>query len=253
MQVYKVGKCVVVVALALLLLSCASSPARLKPVEEVLGKGWVCYTAPDGYKLAGIVVEVTNDGKYIFDADYSSLSIETQSSIGSVTTNNTTTFGGVVRLLESFKAVDKDASFTADLTRKADLAVTYGGTMKQMLPGKAVEAIADEHSKRKLVPTSTYILFRESHSAKSVDTLINDSIVAGLGLTAKLNQLVDVNPKISRDSSSRYKPKEEYGKPIGICTIATELIPEKKFDGNTTLRVGNQISVPTDIVITDRK
>ena len=129
MQVYKVGKCVVVVALALLLLSCASSPARLKPVEEVLGKGWVCYTAPDGYKLAGIVVEVTNDGKYIFDADYSSLSIETQSSIGSVTTNNTTTFGGVVRLLESFKAVDKDASFTADLTRKADLAVTYGGTM----------------------------------------------------------------------------------------------------------------------------
>ena len=84
MHVYKVGKCVVVVALALLLLSCASSPARLKPVEEVLGKGWVCYTAPDGYKLAGIVVEVTNDGKYIFDADYSSLSIETQSSIGSV-------------------------------------------------------------------------------------------------------------------------------------------------------------------------
>jgi len=228
-------------------------PARIKPVEEVLGKGWTCYAAPDGYKVAGVVVEVTSDGKYLFDADYSSLSKEVPSAIGSVSMKSTTTLGGVVKLLESFKVVDKDTSFTADLTHKADIAVAYGGTKKQVLPGGSVETITAERAKRRLVPTSTYFVFRESHSAKSVDILVGDSVVGSLGLTAKLNQIVDVNPKIARDASSQYKLKDAYEKPLGVCTIATELVPDRQFDGNTKLKLGNIVDVPTDVVISGRK
>jgi DNA gyrase/topoisomerase IV subunit B len=83
--------------------------------------------------------------------------------------------------------------------------------------------------------------------------LVGDSVVGSLGLTAKLNQIVDVNPKIARDASSQYKLKDAYEKPLGVCTIATELVPDRQFDGNTKLKLGNIVDVPTDVVISGRK
>jgi len=236
--------------LCLLTVSCTGHlPSRIKPIEEPLGKGWTCYAAPDAFKKAGIVVEATSDGKYLFDSDFSARAIEATSAIGTATVNSTTTLGGVLQLLKTFLVFNRDAKIEADLTRKVVIKAAYGGTKKQVISGNDVQDIANVYSSRKLTPTSHYFVFRESHSATSVDILVDRSVVGSLGATAILDGLVDVSPKISRDAANNYRLKDKYDKPVGICTLATELVIERGFGGQTTVRPGEEYPVPDNIII----
>ena len=236
--------------LSVLTVSCAGSlPPRIPPIEEVLGKGWTCYAAPDAFKKAGIVVEATADGKYLFDKDYSAKAIEGASAIGTARVTSTTTLGGVLQLLKNFHVFIKDANITADLTSKVTIEAAYGGTRKQVISGDDVRYIANAYSAIKLTPTSHYFVFRESHSATSVDLLVDRSVVGSLGATATLDGLVDVNSKISRNAANQYRLKDQYDKPIGVCTVATELVIERGFDGQTKVRPGEEYRVPDNFII----
>lgn len=221
----------------------------ITPIEKVLGAGWTCYAAPDAFKKAGIVIEVTADGKYLFDGDYSAKVEEGPSAIGTARVSSTTTLGGVLQLLKSFHVFVKDAKATADLSRKVVIEATYGGTRKQVINGQDVRDIANIYSNMKLTPTSHYFVFRESQSATSVDILLDGSIVASLGATAALNGLLDVNSAISKDNANQYRLKDKYEKPIGICTVATELLIQRNFTGQTIVTPGEEYPVPDSAIV----
>jgi len=223
--------------------------SRIPPIEEVLGEGWTCYAAPDAFKKAGIVVEATADGKYVFDSDYSARAIDGTSAIGTARVTSTATLGGVLQILKNFDVFIKDANLTAELTRKVIIEVAYGGTKKQVISGNDVRYIANAYSAMKLTPTSRYLVFRESHSATSVDILVDRSVVGLLNATAILDGLAEANPKISRNAANQYRLKDQYDKPIGVCTIATELLVERGFDGQTKVRPGDKYRVPDNAII----
>ncbi|GEM_PF-4240098 len=238
-----------VCVLSVITVSCAARPSRIQPIEAVLGTGWTCYAAPDVFKKAGIVIEATADRKYLFDSDYSAKAIEGPSAIGTATVTSSTTVGGVVQLLKNFQVFTKDANITADLSRKVTIDATYGGTRKQVVSGDGVRDIANAYSKIKLTPTSHYFVFRESHTATSIDILVDRSVAASVNATATLDGMVNVNPKISRNNAGKYRLKDQYDVPVGICTIATELLIERSFDGTTNVRPGQDYRVPDNVTV----
>lgn len=235
--------------LSLLIVSCGTSESRIPTIEEVLGRGWTCYAAPDVFKKAGIVVEVTADGKYVFDSDHSAKAVEGPSAIGTATVTSSVTLGSVVQLLKAFHVFGQDAHITADLTRRVTIGATYGGTRKQVISGSDVRDIADAYSKMKLTPTSHYFVFRESHTATSIDILVDRSVAASVNATATLDGMVNANPKVSRNSADKYQLRDRYEVPVGICTIATELLIERGFDGKTNVRPGQEYQVPDNVTV----
>ena len=235
--------------LSVFIACCAGPSDKIQSLEKVLGPGWTCYAAPDAFKKAGIVVEATADGKYLFDSDYSKRAIDRTSAIGTTMVKSTFTLGGVLQLLKNLRVSINDANITVDLTRTETIEVIYGGTRKQVISGDDVRYIANKYSAMKLTPTSHYFVFRESHSATSVDIRVDRSVVGLLNATAILDGIAEVNPKISKYAADKYRLKDQYDPPVGVCTIATELLIERGFDGQTKVRPGEEYRVPDNVII----
>lgn len=246
----------VVVAMVLSLAvstSCTTSvQPRVRPVEELLGPGWQCYAAPDMFKRAGVVVEMNNDGSYFFDSDYSDKAARGPSAIGDLNYTVNTTAGGVLSLLKSAGILANPADATADAKRTAKVQAKYSDTEKQVISGAAVNEILNAYAGRSLPPTSRYFLFRESHSAKSVDLVIEKSTVTELGLQATLDATVDAKGKWSRSSNGDYRLKDVFDAPLGICTLPYELTVIRGADGTTKMTLGGQVLLPPETVIKKR-
>ena len=246
------GSAVVAVVTLALLTACANkNPPRIAPVEEVLGNGWQCYAAPDEFKHAGVVVEVTRDGRYFVDSDHRDMALSGSSAIGNLEQTVTSSLGGVLSLLRSAGIVT-NATTTADLQRSVSVRAKYTGTTKYVISGQGVAEILKSYEGRSLPPASRYILFRESHSAQSIDILIERSAVAELGIETTLDSLVDANTKLSRNGKTQYRLQDSFAEPLGVCALPYELTVIRSADGTTRLTMGAQVRLPPDVVISQR-
>lgn len=248
----KAKMCIPLVVLSILPMSCSNHKNPAIDLEPYLGKGWECYAAPDTFKKAGVVVELTADGKYFFDSDHSARSIKGSSAIGAATNRIESTVGGVLKLLQDFEILSDTTDITADLNRVATIRATYSGTKKWVIGGDDMRSITEIYASKDLTPNSRYFLFRESHSAESIDILIDRSIVGSLGANIDFDRIVDVNPQISRSSGNRYRLQYQSEEPLGVCAIATELLIERGFDGKIAVRPSGIFYLPDNVSIVMR-
>ena len=223
---------VLVLVVPALLTGCATKiPPRVGPVEQFLGAGWQCYAAPDEFKHAGVVLEVTRDGRYFVDSDHRDMTQSGSSAIGNLEHTVNSSLGGVLSLLRSAGIVTS-AKTTADVQRSVTVRAKYTDTTKYVISGPVVSEILKSYEGRSLPPTSRYILLRESHSARSIDILIERSGIAELGLETTLDALVDVNAKLSRNGDAQYRLQDSFARPAwGMCPpVRTHNHSERRRD-----------------------
>jgi hypothetical protein len=173
------------------------------------------------------------------------------SAIGNLEQTVNSGLGGVLSLLRSAGIVT-NAMTTADVRRSVSVRAKYTGTTKYVISGSGVSKILESYEGRTLPPTSRYTLFRESHSAQSIDILIERSAVAELGIESTLDSLVNANTKLSHNGEAQYRLQDSFAKPLGVCALPYELTIIRSADGTTRLTMGAQVSLPPDVVISQR-
>ncbi|MEM9545358.1 MAG: hypothetical protein AAGA77_05265 [Bacteroidota bacterium] len=245
MIVLRFSKFVLLVIITLTLaISCKSkkhlkSESNINSLEEVLGKGWQCYAAPDEFKKAGIVLEYTKDKLYVFDSDYSDKSISGNSAIGSINYSLNTNYGGVLQLLQGLSLFSPDSNISANLSRNTIVSVNYKNTKKHVISGITAQTIAFDYSKRKLVPTSRYFLIRESQSALDLNIEIEKSVLDTLFGSIEVAKFAKASSNKFSEGKNSYVLKNEYKQALGICTLVTELDIKRGATGIQKVTLSN--------------
>ena len=233
--------------------SCVTHPpSTIKPLERVLGEHWTCYTTPDSFKKAGVVVEITSDGKYVHFVDFSSHAKEGHSAIGNIHYSVDFTALGLANFLHKFAQLRQPENLKASFETKRTTKVSYRDTRKYVIDATVLEKIARQISAASLLPTSQYAVIRESHGAKSMSIFIDSEGLISLGAEAIIDDDVEVALKVSRDIEGQYELKREFDDYLGICTLATDLQVKRGFDGQIEITLGNAVAFPRDIVVEER-
>ena len=237
--------------LTLLLATGCTSVEKLSipPLEEALGVGWKCYTVPDSFKKAGVVVEVTRDNRYVHFLDHSLRSTEGTSAIGKLQYRKNYSLDALAQTLVRFGLLEKADQISAQGTQSHNVLVSFGKTRKYVVDGDDIKFIMDEMKRRDLNPSSRYIVFRESHATNSVSMHIDAKKANSLNVDLKLTGIVGPTLSVHTSNSSAYELKEIFGDLLGICTIATELEIRRGFDGATDVTLGKDLRLPSDVVI----
>lgn len=234
-----------------LLASCTSTEqsATIPEIEAVLGKGWVCHSAPDGLKKAGVVIQKTKEGSFVFEGDFSSSSIETNSVIGGLTYQSKTSLGGMLKLLEQLDIVDANSEITGVMSAVANINVQYDDTKKHVISGDHAREVAKAYQQKNLKSSSRYYIIRESHAAKAIDISVDKTFVSKLGVDVEINKVIDTNPSINNKSDSKYTLKKSFDQRIGVCTVMTELEVSHGVDGSIRVVAGHNYDMSRDIEI----
>ena len=217
-----------------------------------MGRGWTCYTAPDTFKKAGAIVEVTADGRYLHFMTFSGQPQEGQSAIGAVRYTHNFGIRGLSGILARFGLLQADDDISAKLDRTFTLSVSYGDTRKFVIDANDLTEINSQIATKTLTPSSRYLIFRESHAAKTISVYIDTADIQKLGLNFRTPDENRAGLTVTRNSKGEYKLQEEFQEYLGICTIATALVVEQHFHGHPKLSLGDDITLPSDIVVQER-
>lgn len=229
-----------VLVITILLFGCNTH--RITPVEKVLGKGWQCYVSPDEFKIAGIVLEQTRDGKFYVDANYNIKATDGESAIPD---NSYKSQIGIGILAKWFT---KDLSTNNNLDKSSIVDVKYMDTNKQVIYNAGVREIIKDYETKDINPRSKYFLIRESYTAKSADILISKSLADSLniGVTDSIKLTGNIG------NSNKYTLKKEFSKPLAICNLTYEFKLEKGFNSKNIVTVGNPVIIPSEIVVNSK-
>ena len=235
---------------ALVIAGCVSNGDTISPIEKVLGPGWTCHAAPDQYKAAGVVLQKNTDGVMQFDSEFRDQSIVGAVAIGNKKYSANTTAGGVLKLL---KAVDvlADADASANITGNTTINVSYGGTNKHLLPGANARQIARDLDAEGLLDELEFYLIRESISAKEINIIMKGDLVVDLAGKINIDNIVNANPKFSRDRNDDYVLNESFDSGLGVCTLVSRIVVEGGIDGSKSTSLGSDVKLPPDFDITN--
>ncbi len=227
-------------------------PSTIKPLEQVLGEHWTCYTAPDSFKKAGVVVEITSDDKYVHFMNFSNDAQEGRSAIGNLHYSVDFTLLGLANFLHKFAQLRQSENLNVSTETVRTTKVSYNDTRKYVIDAAALEKIVQHVSDAHLHPTSQYAVIRESHGAKSMSIHIDDANLLSLGVDAIIDDDIGAALEVKRDVEGEYELKQEFEDYLGICTLATDLQVRRGFDGETEVTLGNTLQFPRDVVVEER-
>ena len=235
------------------IISCNMPPqSTIEPLEQVLGEHWTCYTAPDSFKKAGVVVEITSDDKYVHFMNFSDDAQEGRSAIGNLHYSVDFTTLGLANFLRKFAQLRQSENLNVSIETVRTTKVSYNDTRKYVIDAVVLEKIAQHVSNAGLRPTSQYAIIRESHGAKSMSIHIDDASLLSLGVEATIDDGIGAALEVKRNVEGEYQLKQEFDDYLGICTLATDLQVRRGFDGKTEVTLGNAFQFPRDIVVEER-
>lgn len=225
--------------LPLLLLGCVAGKHRIKPVEKTLGKGWQCYIAPDEFKIAGVVIEQTPEGKYYVD----DTTYIRNASIGEAAIPDNSYQSNLnVGILANFNFYGTKLNTGNDFNKNSTVDIKYTDTKKQVIIGTVVNNIIKDYKTREFNIKSKYYLIRESYTAKSADIFISKSLADSLNIS--LTDSIKING--NGGNNRKYVLKKEFSKSLAICNLIYELKIEKGFDSKNIVTIGNPVVIPTN-------
>jgi hypothetical protein len=73
-----------------------------------------------------------------------------------------------------------------------------------------------------------------------------------IGLDVNIDDVVNLNPKLSRVGDNKYVLKESFNDEIGICTLAYEIDIEFGADGKTNVSLGEATLLDRNSVLLTR-
>ena len=233
----------------------ADSPSRLEEVERYLGDGWECFVTPDGFKKAGMVLEVTNDGIPYVDSDYTELATSEGSVIGTVDFSVDSNASALGKLLEDLGVIGSSSEISVTNEAEEAIAVTYGGnTKKHVMFGEDVRRVTTEYASEPTNPSSKYFLIRESQSAESASIQLEESQAIALNVSAKLAAAVEASGKVSRREEGGYALNSDFNGEMGVCTLTYELQIERSRSSakKKVVRSRRPVQLPKDQIIRSR-